>query len=103
MTCMVEMLAREHARLNDICLGEEEDSFLFNQASEEMHMCRRLAANHVPQTAEGWAFQAETLEIGHTEVYGRLHRMLLDHFQALARTTGRAGRRVAGRPDRGTA
>jgi hypothetical protein len=38
----------------------------------------------VPETAEGWAFQADTLYIGIEETYIRLQGMLRDHFQALA-------------------
>jgi hypothetical protein len=82
--CFVTDMAREHERLSGIFLGAKEGSFLHDQTAQEMHMCRLLAANHVPETAEGWAFQADTLYIGIEETYIRLHSMMFDHFQALA-------------------
>jgi hypothetical protein len=82
--CVVTDMAREHERLNLISLDQDDQSFAYDETAQAMHACRILASHHVPETAEGWAFQAETLEIGHEETYGRLHRMLLDHFEALA-------------------
>jgi hypothetical protein len=82
--CFVTILARQHERLSELSCGLDDQSCHFDAIAQAMHALRMAASFHVPETAEGWAFQVETLGIGHKETYFRLHRMLLDHFQALA-------------------
>jgi hypothetical protein len=81
--CFVTILARQHERLSEISCGLDDQSDHFDAIAQAMHALRMAATHHVPECAEGWVFQAETLEIGHKETYWRLHKMLLEHFQAL--------------------
>jgi hypothetical protein len=87
--CFVTTLAREHARLNDIFASrmgtDEEGSFEQDETAAAM-TALRVAATFVPETAEGWAFQGETLADGLDDGwrYNRLLAMVRDHLRALA-------------------
>jgi len=90
--CFVTVLAREHARLNDIFadkMGTDEDgSFEHDEIAQRMGALRVAATYFVPETAEGWAFQGETLDEGLEDRRRelRLAWMIRDHLRALAKS-----------------